>query len=76
MSAKEADLGMIQEIVARLGHSSFLLKGWSVLVVSALLALVILGSEQAIVVVTLLPVLAFWGLDGYFLWQERLFRSF
>ena len=23
----------------------------------------------------LVPVLIFWGLDGYFLWQERLFRA-
>ena len=22
-----------------------------------------------------MPVLLFWGLDGYFLWQERLFRA-
>ena len=22
-----------------------------------------------------LPTLAFWGLDGYFLWKERLFRA-
>ena len=25
--------------------------------------------------VALVPVLMFWGLDGYFLWQERLFRA-
>ena len=25
--------------------------------------------------VALVPVLFFWGLDGYFLWQERLFRA-
>ena len=24
---------------------------------------------------TFVPVLFFWALDGYFLWQERLFRA-
>ena len=72
---KEAHLAMIQGVVTRLGQNSFLLKGWSVLLVSALLALGAASSEKVILVVAFLPVLAFWGLDGYFLWQERLFRA-
>lgn len=71
---KEAHLSMIQGIVTRLGQNSFLLKGWSVLLVSALLALGAASSEELVLVVAFIPVLAFWGLDGYFLWQERLFR--
>lgn len=72
---KQAHLAMIQGIVSRLGQNSFLLKGWSVLLVSALLALGVSGSENAVLLVAFLPVVAFWGLDGYFLWQERLFRA-
>ena len=72
---KEAHLSMIQGVVTRLGQNSFLLKGWSVLLVSALLALGAASSEELVLVVAFLPVLAFWGLDGYFLWQERLFRK-
>ena len=76
MTAKrEAHLAMIQGVVTRLGQNSFLLKGWSVLLVSALLALGAASSEELVVLVAFLPVLAFWGLDGYFLWQERLFRA-
>ena len=71
---KEAHLSMIQGIVGRLGQNSFLLKGWSVLLVSALLALGAASAEELVLIVAFLPVLAFWGLDGYFLWQERLFR--
>ena len=72
---KEAHLAMIQGVVTRLGQNSFLLKGWSVLLVSALLALGAASSEELVLLVAFLPVLAFWGLDGYFLWQERLFRA-
>lgn len=71
----EAHLSMIQGVVNRLAQSSFLLKGWSVVLVSALLAFAAASSEEAILVVAFLPALAFWGLDGYFLWQERLYRA-
>ena len=27
-----------------------------------------------IAILAILPVMVFWGLDGYYLWQERLFR--
>ena len=66
---------MIQGVVKRLGQNSFLLKGWSVLLVSALIVSGVVSSEKLILLVALLPVVAFWGLDGYFLWQERLFRA-
>lgn len=66
---------MIQGVVNRLAQSSFLLKGWSVVLVSALLAFAAASSEELVLVVAFLPALAFWGLDGYFLWQERLFRA-
>lgn len=68
-------LQMIQGIVTRLGHNSFLLKGWSVILVAALLAFAANTSEALILLVTLVPILAFWGLDGYYLWQERRYRT-
>lgn len=71
----QAHLAMIQGIVNRLAQSSFLLKGWSVVLVSALLALAANSDEGLVLYIALLPALAFWGLDGYFLWQERLFRA-
>ena len=71
----QAHLAMIQGVVNRLAQSSFLLKGWSVVLVSALLALAANSSEKLILLVAFLPALAFWGLDGYFLWKERLFRA-
>ena len=68
-------LQMIQGVVTRLGHNSFLLKGWSVILIAALLAFAASTSEALILLVTLVPILAFWGLDGYYLWQERRYRK-
>ena len=65
----------IQNVVNRLSHNSFLLKGWSVILVSALFALSVGDSNPAFVLLAYVPAVVFWGLDGYFLWQERLYRA-
>jgi len=67
-------LSLIQGVVNRLAGNSFALKGWSVTLVSALLALAAKDADARLVAIALLPALTFWGLDGYFLAQERLFR--
>ena len=67
-------LTLVQGVVNRLAGNSFSLKGWSVTLVSALLALAAKDADPRLVAVALLPALTFWGLDGYFLAQERLFR--
>jgi len=66
---------MIQAIINRMSVNSFLLKGWSVVLVSALFALAASGSNALFVYLAYFPAVAFWVLDGYFLWQERLFRK-
>lgn len=68
-------LSLIQGVVNRLAANSFALKGWSVTLVAALLALAGKDADPWLVAVALLPALTFWGLDGYFLAQERLFRG-
>lgn len=68
-------LALVQGVVNRLAGNSFALKGWSVTLVSALLALAAKDAGTRLVAIALLPTLTFWGLDGYFLAQERLFRS-
>lgn len=72
---KQAHLEMIQGVINRLSRNSFLLKGWSVVLVSSLFALSGLDKQIWFVVLALFPALVFWGLDGYFLRQERLFRK-
>src|SRR5512138_2844291 len=68
-------LEFIQNIINRMSNNSFLLKGWNVTVSSAILALIISNPNPLFAVVALFSSLSFWGLDAYYLRQERLFRS-
>ena len=74
MNDKHKHLEFIQGVINRLATASFRLKGWAVVLVSALFVLLKDGSG-GVPLAALVPVLIFWGLDGYFLWQERLFRA-
>jgi hypothetical protein len=73
--SREKHLELIQGVINRMAANSFHLKGWSVVLVSALFALA--GKEKYVYFVYLayVPAIVFWGLDGYFLRQERLFRK-
>lgn len=75
MDKKSHHLEMIQGIVNRLAKCSFLLKGWSVILVSALFALSAKDARVYFIYLAYFPAFAFWVLDGYYLWQERLFRA-
>lgn len=75
MSSKEVHLQMIQGVVDRMARNSFLLKGWAVVLVSAMFALAARDANVAFVYLAYFPCIVFWGLDGYYLWQERLFRA-
>ena len=75
MEAKLKHLEMIQGIINRMANNSFLLKGWSVTLISALFALAAKDSNQFSLYLAYFPCVAFWSLDGYFLWQERMYRK-
>lgn len=75
MENKLKHLEFIQGVVNRLASASFRMKGWSVVLVSALLVLSARAPSFEPGLVSLVPVLVFWGLDGYFLSQERLYRD-
>ena len=70
-------LEMIQNVINRLGRNSFLLKGWSMTIIVAAMVLIARHDLQSpfLILALFLPILGFWILDGYFLWQERLFRK-
>ncbi len=70
-------LEMIQGVVNRLGHDSFLVKSWSMGILAAGIIFIARSQMQSeyVVLAFLIPVAGFWFLDGYFLWQERLFRD-
>jgi len=75
MENKIKHLEMIQGVINRMAGNSFLLKGWSVVLVSALFVLSAKETNIFFIYLAFFPALSFWELDGYFLWQERLYRK-
>lgn len=51
------------------------MKGWSVFLVSALFALLAANGRTAFALLACIPTIVFWVLDGFFLWQEQLYRK-
>ena len=75
MQQKLKHLEFIQGVINRLATNSFQMKGWSVVLVAAILVLLARENKLAAAYIALAPILVFWALDGYFLWQERLYRA-
>jgi len=71
----EKHLEFVQGIISRLANNSFLIKGWSITILTGLLAVYIATSSEYFILLSLIPILIFWLLDSYYLWQERLFRD-
>jgi hypothetical protein len=55
--------------------NSLQLKGWTVAIVSALLALYANSSNLVFIIVAIIPVLLFWFIDTFYLQKERKFRG-
>jgi len=74
---KEIDL--IQDVIKRMAHNSFLLKGWLISLIAIILALTeknVLDPKSLVIYLILcLPILMFWYLDAFFIKQERLYRK-
>jgi hypothetical protein len=74
---KEIDL--IQAVISRMANNSFFLKGWLVSLIAVILALtkdaVITFESSYYSLILLLPVIAFWYLDAFFLHKERCYRK-
>ncbi len=75
MDSKIKHLELIQSVINRMASNSFLLKGWSVILVAALIALSAKDADKTVVLIAYLPWIMFWTLDAYYLRQERLFRK-
>jgi hypothetical protein len=68
-------LEFIQNIITRMNTNSFVIKGWSVTLVSALFALAADKANLKFVLIAYIPVITFWVLDGFFLSQEKQYRK-
>ena len=75
MNSKLKHLEFIQGVINRLATNSFQMKGWTVVLVAAILVLLARENRLDATYIALAPILIFWALDGYFLWQERLYRA-
>lgn len=75
VSDKHKHLDFVQAAINRMSGNLFLLKGWSITLIAALFALAAKDSNQFYVLIAYFPLFIFWSLDGYFLSQERKFRS-
>ena len=75
MSDKIEYLQMLQQVIKRKAGNSFIVKGWSVTLVAASFALAAKDTDAGYVLLAYFPSVMFWLLDGYFLWQEQLYRK-
>lgn len=75
MENKIKHLEMIQGVINRMANNSFKLKGWAVTLAAGIFALASKDTEKQYYLVVYLPVLVFWFLDSYYLFQERLYRA-
>lgn len=75
MDKRLKHLEFIQQAINRMASNLFLLKGWTVTLIAALFALAAKESRDVYALLAYFPTLMFWLLDGYFLSQERRFRS-
>lgn len=71
---KEIDL--IQNCINRMAQNSFLIKGWTLTVIAVVLALAEkLTDSIYLCFVVLIPLVAFWYLDAFFLQTEKMYRK-
>lgn len=68
-------LEFIQSIISRLNNNSFLVKGWSITIASALFVLSDKQADRIFLLVPFFTIPSFWLLDGYYLGVERKFRD-
>lgn len=73
-SNKHKHLDFIQIVITRMAVNSFLIKGWAVTLIAAIFALSEKDANSKYILIAYFPVLVFWILDGYYLYQERLYR--
>jgi len=72
---KKKHLEFIQLAINRMASNSFILKGWNITLIVGLFALALKDLSSSYLYLAILPAIAFWGLDAYYLRQEKLFRE-
>lgn len=68
-------LEFIQITIVRMAANSFVIKGWTVTLVAAILAFTSKDANANAASIALIPAVMFWSLDAYYLKTEREFRT-
>lgn len=68
-------LELIQNIITRMNTNSFQIKGFSVAVITALLAVYARTIEFWLIPIAYPTIFIFWFIDSYYLQHERKFRG-
>lgn len=68
-------LEFIQITIVRMAANSFVIKGWTVTLVAAILAFTSKDANSNAASIALIPAIMFWSLDAYYLRTEREFRA-
>ena len=66
------EIEIIHDIIKRMAFNSFMIKGWTITLV--VVTLLLKGTNYQIGI-AFIPLLVFWFLDAYFLWQEKIYRK-
>lgn len=71
---KASHLGFIQQVINRMGQNSFLIKGWTITLITAILAMNIeIKNVHFLYFATIIIVIS-WLLDSYYLHLEKSYR--
>ncbi|TPN81729.1 hypothetical protein [Aquimarina algicola] len=75
MEKKIKHLELIQNIINRMNSNSFIVKGWSITLITTVLALYISSKNTSFIIITTLIFFSFWIMDGFYISRERMFRD-
>jgi hypothetical protein len=70
---KNKHLEFVQNVITRMNSNSFQIKAWTITLVTGILAVYAATQNSCYILICLLPIIAFWFLDAYYLLQERKF---
>lgn len=71
----EKYLDHIQSVITRHNSNSFMIKGWTITICTAILAIAGTWKEPLLSLIALVPIIVFWVLDSFYLANERCFVS-
>lgn len=71
--SKLKHIDIVQSTISRMAQNSFAIKGWTITVLVGLFVFLQKDNFRNNMIIYLIPIIFFWVLDSYYLWQERFF---